>query len=176
MLSPTDLLHCKCREVLGVHLKCGDVTGAALAHVPTLRYLRRILLVEHRIEDRLLRQSQRKLLPTASRDQIQLSGPHRPIESSRCSLGHGADSTQFRQHRPSGNSWSCGAAATRCSGPLTPTDEIARGMRQSNDCRRAQPERGQPHTIAYTNAATPSSKPMTTRTLTRAAAAKNSAM
>src|SRR4029077_20593133 len=56
----------------GSHAKPGDVPDAAIARVPVARDLSCVLLVDHRIEDRLLRQARRKGAVTRRTDQREL--------------------------------------------------------------------------------------------------------
>ena len=76
-------LHLEESHEVGIDVEVGDVpceSRGGIERIPFARNLLRVLEVEHRIEDRLLRQARGKGSRVAVEDQIQLEEPDGPVE------------------------------------------------------------------------------------------------
>jgi hypothetical protein len=83
MDGASDLLNLIAAEEVRVDLKFCDESGAARFHIPVACDLRRIRLIRHRVENRLIRQARWKLLPTGRGDEGEFLRPDGAIQRDR---------------------------------------------------------------------------------------------
>ena len=77
-IPPAGLPHRELREVLGLDVESRDISDAGCRDIPVPRDLRRVLLIEDGVEDRLLREPRRPPAQAAGADQLHLLRPGRP--------------------------------------------------------------------------------------------------
>src|SRR3954452_8012157 len=88
MQPRADLLYLIAAYILRPHREAGHVADGGSLRVPVPRDLPGILLIEHRIEDRLLRQARRPFPPAALPHEIEFRLPRGAIEDDRLRVSY----------------------------------------------------------------------------------------